>query len=174
VRAPAGHAPGGRLVLIVPDRTDTFDAGRQPTPVDHVPRDFERHVTEVDDDHIREFCAALFNQPTVHPDEVRQWHDRSRLDAQCMALQRRCSIHVHCWTPEEFATVIGAGLARSIMSETLCDLYFSDDPGGQPDNEFGLCSSTRRRTSIPRHAARRSSVPGLAASWDVPIGFRAG
>ncbi|HUI04163.1 MAG TPA: class I SAM-dependent methyltransferase [Acidimicrobiales bacterium] len=130
--------PGGRLVLIVPDRTRTFDAVRQPTPVDHVFGDYERRVTEVDDDHIREFCAAIYHQPPIHPDEVRQWHDPDRLDAERMALHRRRSIHVHCWTPPEFAALIAMGLARGVMSWNLCDLYLADDPGDQPDNEFGL------------------------------------
>jgi len=130
--------PGGRLVLIVPDRTRTFDSVRQPTPLAHVLEDFDRGVTEVDDLHIREFCEAIFNQPPIHPDEVRGWYDPSELDEARLDLHRRRSIHVHCWTPEEFAILIAGGLARALMSWDLVDMYFFDDPGAEQDNEFGL------------------------------------
>jgi SAM-dependent methyltransferase len=129
--------PGGRLVLVVPDRTRTFDQVRRPTPVAHVLEDFDRHVTEVDAAHITEFCEAIFGQPPIHPDEVRNWYDPQRLDDARMDLHRRRSIHVHCWTPEEFAVVMAAALARGLMSWVLVDLYFFDDAGAV-DNEFGF------------------------------------
>ncbi len=94
--------PGGRLVLVVPDRTRTFDRVRRPTPVAHVLDDFDRDVTEVDAAHITEFCEAIFGQPPIHPDEVRAWYDPEQLDEARIELHRRRSIHVHCWTPEEF------------------------------------------------------------------------
>jgi len=130
--------PGGRLVMVVPDRTRTFDSVREATPLAHLLDDFRRIVKEVDAEHIREFCEAIFNQPPIHPDEVRDWHDPSRLDEERLNLHRRRTIHVHCWTPEEFAIVIAGGLALGLMSWQLVDLYFFDDPGDQPDNEFGL------------------------------------
>ena len=129
--------PGGRLVLIVPDRTRTFDSVREPTPLAHVLDDFDRHVNEVDAEHIREFCHAIFGQPPIHPDEVRDWYDPSKLDDGRLELHRKRSIHVHCWTPEEFAVVMIAILARGLVSWDLVDLYFFDDPGAV-DNEFGL------------------------------------
>ena len=129
--------PGGRLVLVVPDRTRTFDSVREPTPLAHVLDDFDRHVTDVDAEHIREFCEAIFGQPPIHPEEVRAWYDPSQLDDARLELHRKRSIHVHCWTPEEFAVVMVAVLARGLVSWDLVDLYFFDDPGAV-DNEFGL------------------------------------
>src|ERR1700692_1809494 len=128
--------PGGRLVLVVHDRTRPFDSVREPTSLAHLLDDYERHVTEVDADHIAEFCEAIYRQPPFHPDEVRAWYDPPRLDDARVELHRRRSIHVHCWTPEEFAAVITALLARGLMAWELVDLYFFDDPGAV-DNEFG-------------------------------------
>jgi SAM-dependent methyltransferase len=141
--------PGGRLVLVVPDRTRTFDAVRQPTPLAHLLDDFERHVTEVDADHIAEFCEAIFHQPPIHPDEVRAWYDPAHLDEARVDLHRRRSIHVHCWTPEEFAAVMAALLARGIVSWDLVDLYFFDDPGAV-DNEFGFVLERPPAPETPR------------------------
>jgi SAM-dependent methyltransferase len=140
--------PGGRLVLVVPDRTRTFDSVREPTPLAHVLDDFDRHVTEVDTEHITEFCHAIFEQPPIHPDEVRDWYDPSRLDDARVDLHRRRSIHVHCWSPEEFALVIAEVLARGFMAWELIDVYFFDD-GPEPDIEFGLVLERPRAPSAP-------------------------
>ena len=129
---------GGRLVLVVPDRNRTFDSVREPTSLAHLLDDFGREVTEVDLEHISEFCEAIFGQPPIHPDAVRELHNPARLDAERVNLHRRRTIHVHCWTPEEFAVVLAGGLARGLLSWQLVDLYFFDDAGDQPDNEFGL------------------------------------
>jgi SAM-dependent methyltransferase len=141
--------PGGRLVLIVPDRTRTFDAVRAPTPLAHLLDDYECGVTTVDEDHIREFCEAIFGQPPIHPDEVRAWYDPMRLDDELLDLHRRRSIHVHCWTPEEFAAAMTGFLARGLMSWDLVDVYFFDDEGTEPDNEFGLVLERPRTPSSP-------------------------
>jgi hypothetical protein len=141
--------PGGRLVLVVPDRKRTFDSVREPTSLAHLLDEFGRGVTEVDVEHIREFCEAIFNQPPIHPDDVRDWHDPAQLDEERVDLHRRRTIHVHCWTPEEFAVVLAGGLARDLMSWQLVDLYFFDDAGDQPDNEFGLVLERSRTRCAP-------------------------
>lgn len=139
--------PGGRLVLVIPDRTRTFDSVRAPTPMSHVLDEFDRQVTEVDAAHIEEFCAAIYGQPPIHPPEVREWHNPDRLDADRLDLHRRRSIHAHCWTPEEFAVLVAGCIARGLMAWRLSDLYFFDegDPAGI---EFGLVLERPRR-SVP-------------------------
>jgi SAM-dependent methyltransferase len=146
--------PGGTLVLVVPDRTRTFDRFRQPTPLAHVLDEFDRQVTEVDVGHIEEFCASIYDQPPIHPDQVREWHNPANLDDTLISLHRQRTIHVHCWSPEEFAAVVAACLARGLMSWELVDLYFFDDVGDHPDDEFGL--------------VLRRSAAGLA---DPPLAF---
>ena len=130
--------PGGYLVLVVPDRHLTFDAPRRPTPYSHVRREFEAGVTEVQEEHIREFCAAIYSQPPIHPPTVRAWHDPSKLDPSMLDLHRRRSVHAHCWSPEEFAALVATSILDGIASWRLKELYFAEDlPEPQPI-EFGL------------------------------------
>jgi SAM-dependent methyltransferase len=129
--------PGGRLVLLLPDRHHTFDAGRAPTTLAHVLDEHRRGVTEVDEEHIREFCEAIWRGPVIHPDEVRAWHDPDRLDADILALHRRRSIHVHCWTPEELVTMVAGTVAVGGPAWRLVDLYVREDLD-DPGDEFGL------------------------------------
>jgi SAM-dependent methyltransferase len=128
--------PGGRLVLIVPDRTRTFDRVRQPTTLRHLLDEHARNVAEVSEEHIREFCQAIYSQPPIHPPEVREWHNPATLDSDGLALLRRRSIHVHCWAPEEFAVLIAGAISRNLMTWQIADSYFLEDCGSK--GEFGL------------------------------------
>jgi hypothetical protein len=125
----------GRLVLVVPDRNATFDSVRQPTPLAAVLAKFHRGLTYVEDEDIREFCSAIYYQRPIHPSGVREWYNPQRLDAQLLELHRRRSIHVHCWSPEEFAALIAGLLARGLACWKFADLYL---PGDSRQIEFGL------------------------------------
>lgn len=129
---------GGRLVLILPDRTQTFDRGREPTTVAHVMSEYAAGVTVVSDDHVREFSAAIFALPPIHPPEVRAWHDPDRLDDATLDLHRRRSIHVHCWRPEEFVALLAAMLADGHGGWTLESQWTRETAAGGPSIEFGL------------------------------------
>ena len=125
----------GRLVLVVPDRNVTFDSVRQPSPLAQVLAKFHQGVTQVDDEDIREFCSAIYYQPPFLPTAVRDWYNPQRLDAELLELHRRRSIHVHCWSPEEFASLIAGLLADGLVSWKFADLYLPGDPR---QIEFGL------------------------------------
>ncbi len=127
--------PRGRLVLVVPDRTVTFDSVRQPTPLAQVLAKFHQRATRLADEEIREFCRAIYYQPSMHPAVVREWYNPRRLDAERFELHRRRSIHVHCWSPEEFAALVAGLLADGLVSWKLADLYLPGDPR---QIEFGL------------------------------------
>jgi SAM-dependent methyltransferase len=156
---------GGRLVLIVPDRDHTFDAGRAPTPLAHVLDEHRRGVTEVDDAHIREFCAALYAGPVIHPPEVRDWHDPERLDDERLELHRRRSIHVHCWSPEEFATLLVGIVASGLGAWTLSDLYLRDDVDAEDGIEFGF---VLERPPVVRGDAVAHAA-AFAADWTAAV-----
>ena len=126
---------GGRVVIVMPDRNLTFDSVRQPTTFDRLMRKFERRVTDLEDDEIREFCGALFYQQPVHPPLVRDWHNPNLLNPERLALHRRRSIHVHCWSPEEFAAMIAGVIGAGLMSWKLHEVYFAVP---RRFNEFGL------------------------------------
>lgn len=148
--------PGGRLVLIVPDRTRTFDRVRQPTTLRHLLDEHARNVAEVSEEHIREFCQAIYSQPPVHPPKVREWHNPATLDSDGFALMRRRSIHVHCWAPEEFAVLIAGAISRNLMTWQIADSYFLEDSSNKV--EFGLV--------LQRPATRQvSSFLDFVSSW---------
>lgn len=128
--------PGGKLVLIVPDRTLTFDSVRAATPFSHVFQEFISGVTDVSQEHVKEFCTSVWSQPAFHPDLVREWHDPEKLNEERVALHRRRSIHVHCWSAEEFASFIAASIAEGLMSWVLESIYFAEEYRGSI--EFGF------------------------------------
>jgi SAM-dependent methyltransferase len=127
----------GRLVLIVPLRHTTFDSLRPGTTLSHLLEEHEAGVTEVDVDHIREFCRSVYGQEPPWPTEPRERHNPDRLDEALIAMHRRRSIHAHCWDAEEMASLLTALIAREVVGFELVDLFFGDDPGAA-DIEFGF------------------------------------
>lgn len=117
---------GGKLLLVVPDRTKTFDAARVPTPFSVPKAKYRAGVSEVDEATIREFCSAIYNQAPMHPRRVREWYNPQRLDADRLALHRRRSIHVHAWSPEEFASLLAASMMEGLGLWRLQSMYFPE------------------------------------------------
>ena len=148
--------PGGRLVLLVPDRHHTFDHRREPTPFAHVLDEYRSGVKEVSEAHIREYCTALFGQPPIHPPEVRAWHDPDLLDSERFDLHRRRTIHVHVWNPEEFATLVTGVIAEGLGSWRLESAYFVEDIHEGRRHEFGLV--LERVPGVPPIDAARAFV----------------
>ena len=129
---------GGKLLLVVPDRSRTFDAVRIPTPFSVPLAKYHAGVTEVDEASIREFCEAIYNQPPMHPREVRAWYNPRLLDAARLALHRRRSIHVHAWSPEEFASLLVAGMSEGVGLWGLNSMYFAEHLPKSQAIEFAL------------------------------------
>jgi len=129
---------GGKLLLVVPDRTRTFDAARLPTPFSVPLSKYRAGVTAVDEASIREFCEAIYKQPPMHPREVREWHNPVLLDATRIALHRRRSIHVHAWSPEEFASLLVAGMSESSWPWSLDSMYFAEHLSRSQAIEFAF------------------------------------
>lgn len=136
-------------MLVVPDGTRTFDAPRPGTSYAHLRTEFHKNTTVVDDQHIREFCTAVFSQPSIHPPKVRDWYDPDRLDAARFDLHRRRSIHAHCWTPEEFGSLLVASIADGCLAWKLQDLYVPEDFPEQSGIEFGLALERRSQLANP-------------------------
>ena len=109
------------------------------------------------DDHIREFCAAIWALPPFHPPEVRDWHDPAKLDADRFDLHRRRSIHVHCWSAEDMASTIVGLVLLGLLHVQLLDVSFHDD--GDEGAEYGLLLE-RIEPGVPLSMAR-----AFATTW---------
>ena len=91
--------PGGLLLILLPDRRRTFDSKRPATSLDEL---IGKHVSErttVTNDEIAAFIE------TANPDDYERLKESSAEERdQIFDLHRLRSIHVHCWTEQEFAT----------------------------------------------------------------------
>lgn len=141
--------PGGTALVLLPDRRATFDRDRPPTPLDHLTDEHRRGVVEVDDDHLVEFLtlagegASFLGIPEDAAERERffDWH-------------RERSIHVHCWSEEEFPAVLAHCIRHLNQTWELVDLLTVAEEG--PDGiEFGY---VLRRSTVeldPEVAAER-------------------
>lgn len=123
--------PGGVALILLPDRRSTFDRDRPPTPLEHLADEHRRGVVEVDDDHLVEFLTlagegASFLGVPEDPEERQQFFD----------WHRERSIHVHCWSEEEFPVVLAHCIRALDQEWELVDLLTvaEEGPGGI---EFG-------------------------------------
>ena len=155
--------PGGTVLIFLPDRHNTFDRDRPPTPLDHLVEEFEAGVTEVDDAHVEEFISFTARNPGVGPPGTSSVPDPD-LDLESMSvyerslallwlrwddvtvpaqrrelieLHRRRSIHAHVWDVDEFLPVLGHAVRELDHAWQLVDGLLPGDPGGRPD-EFAL------------------------------------
>lgn len=141
--------PGGTALILLPDRRRTFDRSRPPTPLEHLIDEHRRGVTEVDDAHMIEFLtlagegASFLGVPEDEGERQRffDWH-------------RERSIHVHCWSEEEFPAVIAHCIDDLGHRWELVDLLTVAEEG--PDGiEFGYV--LRRSMSEARSTAHPST-----------------
>jgi SAM-dependent methyltransferase len=132
--------PGGMLILLLPDRRRTFDRYRASTSLEHLAREHRAGVRGVDDAHLFDFitlaeaCEAFTRRPDGWTrDEFYAWHhDRS--------------IHVHCWTEDEFDDVIEFCVTALNQAWEIVDRLPLDDDGF----EFGYVLRKRPRSTWER------------------------
>ncbi len=123
--------PGGIALILLPDMRRTFDHTRPVTPLEHLVAEYRAGVTEVDDAHIIEF---------IEHTEV-DWHPATdgKTDAELAELydwHRQRSIHVHCWSENDFQPVIDYVITDLGHDWEFVDGILTDDEG--PDGiEFG-------------------------------------
>jgi Methyltransferase domain len=134
---------GGALLILLPDRRRTFDKHRPPTSLGHVVSDFEAGVVEVDDEHIMEFLA---NTPG-DAETLRAMQSDLQLRAAHIELHRKRSIHVHCWTLDQFVLVIKYSIEVLGNRWQFVD-GFTTEEQGKGATEFGLVLR-RAHTDLP-------------------------
>lgn len=185
--------PGGTVLIILPDRHNTFDRDRPPTPLEHLIAEHEAGVTEVDDAHVEEFILATAPFQTPGPPGTRtvpdpdldlaatSIHERSlallwlRWDDVSVPEQRReivqlhrlRSIHAHVWDVDDFFAVLCHGVGEMGMAWELMDGLLAGDPGGRAD-EFAL---VLRRSAAPVDPPEQ--LARLRAAWSVWRPYRA-
>jgi len=121
--------PGGLLVLLVPDRHQTFDRHRPPTPLAHLVDEYERDVREVDDAHVAEFIIATEGPGDPDGSVV-------AVTPEAIAIHRRRSVHAHVWDVDEFEEVLD--YTRSELgSEWVVVDTMSPGAEGTYGDEFG-------------------------------------
>lgn len=148
--------PGGVALLLLPDRRTTFDRGRPSTSLEHLVEEHQAGVTEVSDDHLIEFLTlsgegASFLGVPDDADERRRfldWH-------------RERSIHVHCWSEEEFPAVVAHCIDSLDQRWHLVDLLTVAEEG-PAGIEFGY---------VLRRSSSEHPYPGggarFLADWNV-------
>jgi hypothetical protein len=125
--------PGGTLLILLPDRRRTFDKDRPPTGLDHVVAEFEAGVTEVDDEHIIEFLTNTGGAD----EELEAMATDPEQRTTVLERHRSRSIHVHCWTIEEFVQILRYSIEEMGNRWQFVDGLSTDEQG--PDAiEFGL------------------------------------
>lgn len=87
--------PGGRLVLVVPDKKRTFDRDRPVTPLGHLIEDHLAPDRSRDYAHYEEFYALA--QPVPQFDRPRMVEKK---------FMEGYAIHYHVWTHDAFATML--------------------------------------------------------------------
>jgi SAM-dependent methyltransferase len=142
--------PGGFALVLLPDRRRTFDRSRPPTPLAHLVDEYRRGVTEVDDDHMVEFLtqsgegASYTGMPSEADGERAAWFD----------WHRKRSIHVHCWTEDEFLEVLLHAVAAMGHQWEFVDGIIADDEG-QHGIEFGYVLRRSTLAFKPSELAER-------------------
>jgi SAM-dependent methyltransferase len=123
--------PGGIALVLLPDMRRTFDRDRPVTDLDHVVREFEAQVTEVDDDHVDEFLRFTEGD---YENTVAALTPGDR--EQLFELHRQRSIHVHCWAEDDFQPVLDYAIETLGHHWEFVDGILADDEG--PEGfEFG-------------------------------------
>lgn len=98
--------PGARLLLSVPDSRFTFDAGRHLTSRRHLWREYRRHVTRIDNAHVRRFLKD-FDQL-----EEPWWQRTARLARYDAYRDWALNFHVHVWDNDSFDELLAYACRR--------------------------------------------------------------
>ena len=85
--------PGGRLVLVIPDKNVTFDRDRPLTTIEHLLADYTLPSKDRDWEHYVEFFSKSFPEPDP-------------VQAAKGPFELAQDIHFHVWTYESFGELV--------------------------------------------------------------------
>jgi hypothetical protein len=139
--------PGGIALVLLPDMRRTFDRDRPVTDLDHIVREYEEKVTDVDDEHVDEFLRYTEDD---YETSVAGLTPAAR--EQLFERHRQRSIHVHCWAEDDFEPVIDYAIRNLGHRWEFVDGILTDDEG--PEGiEFGY---VMRRSEVELSPALRA------------------
>jgi SAM-dependent methyltransferase len=155
--------PGGVAMIYLPDRRRTYDRYRDGTTLAHLVEEHAAGVTEVDDEHLLDFLTNVAWSPDSSPPLTRglPMGDTPEERRATLDRWRRYSVHVHCWTAEEFLPVLGYGIEHLGWRWEFVDGTATEDEG-DAGIEFGFV--LRVSVADVTSAALRDH---LEASWSV-------
>jgi SAM-dependent methyltransferase len=149
--------PGGVALILLPDMRRTFDRSRPVTSLDHLVAEYEAGVTEVDDAHILEFIQH------TEVDGDRKVEGKTEAErAELFEWHRQRSIHVHCWSEDDFQPIIDYVISALGHEWEFVDGILTDDEG--PEGiEFGY---VLRRSTVPLPPdVRAQRFEATRAAW---------
>jgi SAM-dependent methyltransferase len=157
--------PGGALMIVLPDRRrNANDVAREPTSVAHLAAEYRAGVTEVSDEHIQEYVAAL-TPPLDVPGRLTSPEEH-----------RLRSIHVHVWSDDEFLEVLDHCVANLAHTWDFIDGCATDDPALE-GWEFAYLlrrgrvpkSVSRFRAGLEEWRKRRDAVAARSAAAEATL-----
>jgi SAM-dependent methyltransferase len=125
--------PGGSVIVILPDRLQTFDRSRRPTPLEHLVDEYHRDIRELSRDHVVEAVAA---QVRLRGDERDLEVIGAELGEQELEFHRRRSVHAHVWCEPEFSEVLRFARESLGLHWEVSEAMHTGDEGTYGD-EFG-------------------------------------
>lgn len=144
--------PGGLLVIAAPDKHHTFDRDRPSTPFAHLRAEFEAGVTQVDDEHYKDFLRH------VHP-EIPEGSDHWNGALRHVRERRE---HAHVWDSAEFHQFLVDAFAL-LQVDAIPLTEFSAGAGG--DEYYALW----RLKGAVRPAPPAAEVLNLPRTWPQPL-----
>ena len=92
---------GGQFVLVVPEKTRTYDRERHLTTTEHLILDYENPDRQRDKAHFLDFLAKVYNVPGHELEHRAEYENSSNGD-----------IHFHVWTHDTFAELVAYSRQR--------------------------------------------------------------
>jgi hypothetical protein len=141
--------PGDVLLVFLPDRRFTFDRKRSPTPLAHLIEDHREQATVASDEHVEDYLRKTdVWDPSWNAQDLHEQFE----------LNRRRSIHVHCWSEDEFLPVLEHSILEMRMRWELLDAAFIAD--ASDGFEFGFVLRRAAGDATPTRLSSISASPG--------------
>jgi SAM-dependent methyltransferase len=102
-------APGGVLLVVLPDKRRTHDVARPVTPIEHLLSDFHEKATYPSLQHVMEYAPCVIEElKCADPVAVYPW-------ARANHATGLADVHCHVWRDEDFFTQVDQLVAMGVL-----------------------------------------------------------